>query len=199
MNVKKRTITEAQRKRKCVNSKRWRLNNPERVKANAKRWWESDLEKHKEDAREYRRIHTKQSHARYISNLEENRLSGRIQYQTNKDWYCFRRRIVRATIKSIVIEEYGGRCTCTEGRKQCRENNPGFLTVHHVNDDGSADRKNGFVSGRLHELVMKLGFPDKYTIRCFNCNTGRSTNGGRCPHANKIKTYKQNGFKITYF
>lgn len=31
--------------------------------------------------------------------------------------------------------------------------------------------------------IIAAGFPAEYQILCFNCNIGRSRNGGRCPHA----------------
>lgn len=87
-------------------------------------------------------------------------------------------------IRKAVFDFYGNKCACIG----CTETNSDFLTIDHVNSDGSAD-VNG--SGRrltgvnLYIKVIKEGFPDTYQILCYNCNCGRQynrTKKGTCPH-----------------
>lgn len=87
-----------------------------------------------------------------------------------------------------VIAGYGGKCVC------CGEANPLFLTLDHVNGDGTKHRrelvwkartfkhKPGTFPSTMHFWVLKNGFPPILQLMCFNCNCGRARNGGICPH-----------------
>jgi hypothetical protein len=80
-----------------------------------------------------------------------------------------------ARLRSRVINEYGGRCAC------CGEDEPRFLTIDHIFNDGSKD-----LGGKPIKLLYKLqrlGYPkDRYRVLCCNCNMGRQYAGGVCPH-----------------
>jgi hypothetical protein len=83
----------------------------------------------------------------------------------------------RAMWRVQVIEHYGGVCTC------CGETNPAFLSVDHVNNDGAEHRlvtNNTNICGWL----VRNGFPDGFTVLCYNCNLGRQHAGLDyvCPH-----------------
>jgi hypothetical protein len=54
-----------------------------------------------------------------------------------------------------------------------------FLTVDHIEGRNEDD---DYKSTRMYAYLVKQGFPKGYTILCFNCNCGRSRNGGTCPH-----------------
>lgn len=79
-------------------------------------------------------------------------------------------------LKEQVITAYGGKCEC------CGEQEPAFLSVDHINDDGAAHRRT-ISASNLYRWLRKHGFPrDAYRLLCFNCNCGRRINGGVCPH-----------------
>ncbi|MCW3996288.1 MAG: hypothetical protein NWE98_09125 [Candidatus Bathyarchaeota archaeon] len=83
-------------------------------------------------------------------------------------------------IKKEVITAYGGKCVC------CGETSLGFLTIDHINNDGSIHRRK---MGRrdwggkiLYQWLRKQNYPTGFQVMCFNCNLGRSINKGVCPH-----------------
>ena len=83
-------------------------------------------------------------------------------------------------LKAKVIAAYGGKCEC------CGESEPAFLTIDHVNNNGSEHRKS-IGSNRIYGWLEKHGFPrDGFQLLCFNCNCGRRINGGICPHQSAI-------------
>lgn len=85
----------------------------------------------------------------------------------------------RQEITLQTFAAYGNKCSC------CSESNPIFLTIDHINNDGSKERKAmGNRSGiHLYRSLYKRGFPKEgYRLMCFNCNLGRARNGGICPH-----------------
>jgi hypothetical protein len=86
-----------------------------------------------------------------------------------------RQRAVR--IKADVIKKYGGSCKC------CGESKVAFLTVDHINNDGTALRKSGAHSGGGHfyKRLLKLPVNPTLQILCWNCNMGRKITGV-CPH-----------------
>ncbi len=83
-----------------------------------------------------------------------------------------------STLKYLVIKGYGGKCQCPGG---CKVREPEFLTIDHINNDGSTDR-----SSNLYRRLIKAGFPkDRYRLLCYNCNLARAKNWRRdykCPH-----------------
>lgn len=79
--------------------------------------------------------------------------------------------------KSLVFTHYGNKCKC------CGEQEPIFLTIDHINNDGNKHRK--VIGRKLYAWIVKNNFPDTFQILCFNCNTGRHFNGGICPHQQK--------------
>ena len=83
-------------------------------------------------------------------------------------------------LKRAVMEAYGGaECAC------CGEAEMAFLTLDHINGDGKEDRKKLGLGVAFYANLKKGGFPrkDELQVLCFNCNCGRSVNGGVCPHA----------------
>jgi len=92
-----------------------------------------------------------------------------------------RRRRQRAVLR--CLRAYGGVkpvCFC------CGENDIRFLTLDHVNNDGSKHRALlGCKPGsKMAFKLIKLNFPTDFPIQvaCFNCNLGRERNGTVCPH-----------------
>lgn len=78
-------------------------------------------------------------------------------------------------VKKLVIDHYGAKCFC------CGEDRLGFLTIDHINNDGSRDIRKRNAS-RGYRWVLKAGLPGDLRIACYNCNCGRHYNGGVCPH-----------------
>lgn len=124
----------------------------------AKRWRPRNPEKAKESAKRSRAKNPGASKA------------------ANRAWY--------ARLKAEVLVAYGGRCSC------CGESNPGFLTMDHIHQDGHLERTTGTSGTRqggsgsaLYTQLKKAGFPQgRHQVLCWNCNCGRATNGGVCPH-----------------
>ncbi len=87
-------------------------------------------------------------------------------------------------LRDIVFAHYGNVCAC------CGENNKLFLTLDHTENDGNEHRKKKRTPGRnytgytLYADLVKDHFETEYKLQilCFNCNCGRSRNGGVCPH-----------------
>lgn len=76
-----------------------------------------------------------------------------------------------------ILDHYGWICRC------CGEREPMFLTLDHSAGGGNIDRSE--IRKEKHDWykqVIDLGFPDDLQILCYNCNLGKSRNGGICPH-----------------
>lgn len=87
--------------------------------------------------------------------------------KTNRAWY--------AKIKANTIAHYGGMCVC------CGEDNPMFLTMDHVKNDGAAHRKGDGRGKSLWWWAFKHGYPDSLQLMCYNCNCAKG-HLGYCPH-----------------
>lgn len=96
----------------------------------------------------------------------------------------------RNEIKKQVFDHYGSYCKC------CGETTFLFLTLDHINNDGSEHRKQlaeqrGYKKYRdmstdqLYRDLVSSEFKDadRFQILCYNCNCGKRGNGGIfCPH-----------------
>lgn len=102
------------------------------------------------------------------------------------------RRAWCAKIKDIVFRHYGGWvCAC------CKETEPKFLTLDHINNDGNVFRKSivskkgydrGAGSGGFtYAYLYRHNFPPGYQVLCANCNHGKRMNNGVCPHMDKVQ------------
>ena len=91
---------------------------------------------------------------------------------------------MRATVarnRDVVINHYGGKCTC------CGEVERMFLTVEHLNGDGAQHRREiGGGGPKLYAWLIWNNFPPGFTILCASCNLGKYRNGGTCPHQEKL-------------
>lgn len=96
----------------------------------------------------------------------------------NRDRYRKSRQTYQQRTKREIIDTYGGVCAC------CGEENIGFLTIDHVNNDGAEHRREiGNRGGNAFYLwLRKNDYPDGFQVLCWNCNCGRQYNGGACPH-----------------
>jgi hypothetical protein len=105
--------------------------------------------------------------------------------KASREWYRANRKVAQArerarakAIKDEVYAAYGGyKCNC------CGETNPFFLSMDHVNNDGSEHRrKDNVMSKKIYWWLKKHGFPKGFQVLCMNCNWGKSRNNGICPH-----------------
>lgn len=92
----------------------------------------------------------------------------------------------RDKVRLDVIQKYGGHCEC------CKEINPIFLTIDHINGDGANERRElyGSQSGSSYGWFMKLRrekVRDDLRVMCWNCNFAVYRLGA-CPHESKEKT-----------
>ena len=106
-----------------------------------------------------------------IYQMEYRKKNREIISQKKKE-YCNR-------IKTKGIEHYGGKCTC------CGESIQEFLTVDHVHGRTTKEKRQKNFRGKKMWLRAKSeGYPDKYTVLCFNCNCAKGA-FGFCPHEKK--------------
>jgi hypothetical protein len=87
---------------------------------------------------------------------------------------------LNAALKDEVFTAYGGWiCKC------CGETERSFLTIDHMQNNGSQLRKagvHGKASTDFYRWLKKNGFPPEFQVLCMNCNVGKYRNGGTCPH-----------------
>lgn len=108
---------------------------------------------------------------------------------------CSRKKTeARRQLRRDVFIAYGGAfCAC------CGESIFEFLTIDHINNDGSQHRKklfkeNGKIMAGVDfcRLLKKQGFPPGYQVLCWNCNVTKGLYG-QCPH----KKLNDGGDEIT--
>lgn len=80
----------------------------------------------------------------------------------------------RKELKINVLNHYGGKCVC------CGTTTMEFLSMDHINGDGSIDRKLG-MADHIWNWIKKNNYPESLQILCFNCNMAKAHNG-YCPH-----------------
>lgn len=98
-------------------------------------------------------------------------------------------KVIRAKTRDAVFAAYGGfKCAC------CGETEPKFLTLDHINNDGGEWRKR-VLGARTHagyhtyRWLLKNGCPSGIQVLCMNCQHGKLTNGGVCPHQRTSNDY----------
>lgn len=86
-------------------------------------------------------------------------------------------------VKDECFKAYGGyRCVC------CGEQEPKFLSIDHVANDGAEHRKTMFTNhyyGSIYAWLRRNDYPAGFQVLCMNCNFGKRMNGGICPHQQK--------------
>lgn len=81
----------------------------------------------------------------------------------------------RAILKCSMMDALGWECEC------CGENNPYFLTLDHVNNNGSEHREK-YNEQQIYRLARREGFDrNKWQCLCMNCNFAKG-HFGKCPH-----------------
>ena len=98
----------------------------------------------------------------------------------HKDWY--------GKLKDEVFSAYGQQCEC------CSETTSEFLSIDHINGNGSVHRKQvskGRSGSTMFMWLKRNGFPkDNFRLLCMNCNWSRGMYG-YCPHENKTEKVRQ--------
>jgi len=111
--------------------------------------------------------HTKYAHEVYKRDYEHNP-------EKHSAWSKLR----GANLRREVITHYGSECAC------CGESQFEFLTIDHVDGEGSVQRaKTGTdpSGSRLYWFLKRNEFPGGYRVLCSNCNMAMSIHG-QCPH-----------------
>ncbi len=129
------------------------------------------------------------SEARKLREPASTKASRAAQRIANRKWKsshpevavaAARRFRVRLKLEALTAYSPNGvvECVC------CHETIVGFLTLDHPNNDGAEHRKDliGGRAGNIYQVLKKLGWPPGLQVMCYNCNCGRSRNGGICPH-----------------
>ena len=82
----------------------------------------------------------------------------------------------RLQLKYDFLLHFGCICSC------CGETDFRLLTLDHIKNDGNVHREQ-FNEQQILSQARKENYPkDKYQVLCFNCNCGKSSNNGICPH-----------------
>ena len=132
-----------------------------------------------EQAREYMRETRKspekqaQEKAWRQANPERQRAAQSRWYQKNKERILKEQKTIREGYRETFFELYGWVCSC------CAESIVSFLTMDHKDGNNRQGVWGG--NGELRRAI-KTFRPDLWQTLCFNCNCGRATNGGVCPH-----------------
>ena len=74
----------------------------------------------------------------------------------------------RRKLKYKAILNYGGKCV------NCGEDNLDFLTMDHINNDGSVIKRLIPGQRRIYHWLHKNNYPSGFQILCFNCNFEKS-------------------------
>lgn len=129
--------------------------------------------------------HTSRMNISYLKHKDnrKQRAMGRYKKNPSPTWTRERkdkvnsdRKVLALHYRELIINHYGGECAC------CGEDDIRFLTLDYMNNDGSIMRKLHGIGIRLYRWIMKNDYPDSFQVLCYNCNCGRATNGGICPH-----------------
>jgi hypothetical protein len=82
----------------------------------------------------------------------------------------------RLRVRQKVLVRYGHSCAC------CGERRRAFLTLDHVKNDGSLERRRILNTYTLYLRVLRFaGRSSRYQLLCWNCNEAKRIEG-RCPH-----------------
>lgn len=88
------------------------------------------------------------------------------------------------TLKEKVLGHYGTGCQCAGCPLYTLVIDRRFLTIDHVANDGKHHRAViGKGSHKFYRWLIRNGFPAGFQTLCWNCNLGKSLNGGICPHS----------------
>lgn len=122
--------------------------------------------------------------AYYVANRVKAQLKGKQRWaqstpeQKRRHRNCCAVRIER--IRQKIWDRYGRTCAC------CGEDNQGFLTLDHIEGNGSKERRETGRSGvGFYHLLLRRGLPEGFQTLCFNCNCAKHRYGV-CPHQQQV-------------
>jgi hypothetical protein len=121
----------------------------------------------------------KQDHK--IETYEQMKLYGKKYRIINKIKITTRRKERENNLRLKVIDYYSNGkmcCSC------CNENTFEFLTIDHIDNNGSKHRKEiGNDGVSIISWLINNDFPEGFQILCYNCNCARSKQIDKiCPH-----------------
>lgn len=93
--------------------------------------------------------------------------------------YSFEKRLKQKIQVYNHYSNYDIKCNC------CGEKQIEFLTLDHINNDGSQHKKENNISGghKMREWIIKNNFPPGFQILCWNCNCAKGVDlENICPH-----------------
>ena len=116
----------------------------------------------------------------YYKNLDKRREYNRKSYYKNKDERDKKIKEYQQKNKSDVMNHYSGgnaRCSCC-GIKELI-----FLTIDHIEGDGSKQRKDGThkTGSMFYIWLRKKNYPKGFQVLCYNCNQAKRQLKN-CPH-----------------
>lgn len=118
---------------------------------------------------------------RLLKKHDAIRLSFRLKYKENPDYFNSKRRKYTVKIRAEVLEAYGNKCVC------CGETTNEFLQIDHKNNDGASHRRS-LKSPSIYGWLRKQGYPkDNYQLMCANCNWAKGRYG-YCPHTKNLNS-----------
>lgn len=95
-------------------------------------------------------------------------LKGAERYRINQNEHGW-------TLRKEVLNAMGGKCVC------CGADRLEFLSVDHINNDGSNHRKEIGGAKAIYRWLKKNNYPEGFQVLCMNCNCAKSWYG-ICPH-----------------
>lgn len=165
---------EKNREKLAAQKREYYLANKERLNASMAEYAEANAEKIAEYQRQYR-----ESNKEKLKANAKERIIKRTEYVRKKD--AARRRELSKDAKTRIFAALGDKCYC------CGLDDPRFLTIDHINNDGMAERKPNGKQRNAYVIlldILKAGVPkDRYQLACYNCNCARHyTKDKICPH-----------------
>jgi hypothetical protein len=170
-------MTDGQRQKQRVRTKRYRDAHPERMREFRKAWDGKNPEKKREHAARFRIANkgkrNEYSRRYYQKHKEEikakARIKGRQYYKDHadeiKEYSRKYRKANGSKYRKMVFAHYGERCSWPG----CNVVDYDMLQIDHINGGGNAHRKE-VKSDRLPKWLIEHGYPDGFRILCANHN-----------------------------
>lgn len=153
--------------------------NKEDAKANHAKWREKNRDKINLRAKDYLPKYYAERKKLGLCRKCNNELFSACLCKNHREEEIIIQKAEHIRLKTAAMQAYGGKCACPK----CPETNAKFLTIDHINNDGSAHRREMKGKGcAIYRWLKHNNYPDGFQVLCWNCNSGRGANGGICPH-----------------
>ena len=133
--------------------------------------------------------HQKQQCRTYYYNHREEMIKKASEYsKTHREQRNIATKKSQQKLRRKVVEYYSqGKMCCA----CCGEKTFMFLVIDHVENDGFKYKINGErqSSFAFWHFLETHHYPSGYQVLCQNCNFGKMSNGGECPHKDLVKHY----------